>query len=239
MSTTETKARAEGAIVPDAAGDVKAAMAEFVNDLRAFKDDIETKMQQQEERQTMLHAKSQTGRRPALATSAEIEVPHQKAFEDYIRSGDDDALRGLSLEGKGMSTVVSGDGGYLVDPQTSATVKGVLKSTASIRRIATVVNVESTSYDVLIDTAEMGAGWASESGSVNETGTGQIDRITIPLHELSALPKASQRLLDDSAFDIEGWLAGRIADTFAFASSSCDVFFHSGRGREHQLERCV
>ena len=32
---------------------------------------------------------------------------------------------------------------------------------------------------------------------MTETATPQIDRITIPLHELSALPKASQRLLDD------------------------------------------
>ena len=229
MSTTETKARAEGAAVPDAAGDVMAAMAEFVSDLRTFRDDIQVKFDKQEERKTMLQAKSQTGRRPALATTAEIEVPHQKAFEDYIRSGDDDALRGLALEGKGMSTAVSGDGGYLVDPQTSDSVKSVLKSTASIRRIATVVNVEATSYDVLIDTAEMGAGWASETGSVSETGTGQIDRITIPLHELSALPKASQRLLDDAAFDIDGWLAERIADTFARAEAAA---FVSGDGVE-------
>ena len=47
-----------------------------------------------------------------------------------------------------------------------------------------------------------------------------IDRISIPLHELSELPKASQRLLDDSAFDIESWLAGRIADKFSRAEAA-------------------
>jgi HK97 family phage major capsid protein len=66
----------------------------------------------------------------------------------------------------------------------------------------------------------VGAGWATENGSLAETDTPQIDRITIPLHELSALPKASQRLLDDSAFDIEGWLAGRIANKFARAEAA-------------------
>ena len=40
---------------------------------------------------------------------------------------------------------------------------------------------------------------------------------------MSALPKASQRLLDDSAFDIEGWLAGRIADRFARAEASAFI----------------
>ena len=38
------------------------------------------------------------------------------------------------------------------------------------------------------------------------------------------MPKASQRLLDDSAFDIEGWLAGRIADKFA--RSEADAFIN-------------
>jgi len=42
-----------------------------------------------------------------------------------------------------MSTAINGDGGYLVDPQTSDVIKSVLKSTASIRSIATVVNVEA------------------------------------------------------------------------------------------------
>ncbi|HIP24714.1 MAG TPA: phage major capsid protein, partial [Rhodobacteraceae bacterium] len=90
-----------------------------------------------------------------------------------------------------------------------------------------VVQVESTAYDVLVDQTDIGAGWADETSSTSETGTPQIDRISIPLHELSALPKASQRLLDDSAFDVEGWLAGRIADKFSRAES---LSFVSGDG---------
>jgi HK97 family phage major capsid protein len=76
---------------------------------------------------------------------------------------------------------------------------------------------------VLVDHSDVDTGWATEAGTVSEGATPQIDRITIPLHELSALPKASQRLLDDSAFDIEGWLAGRIADKFARAEAAAFV----------------
>jgi len=217
MSKTETKA--SGAIaVPDGqspAGEVKTAMAGFLNDLKDFQAEIKSKLKQQEERLTMLDRKSVTMGRPALSTAAEADVPHQKAFEAYVRSGDDDGLRGLVLEGKALNTTVAGDGGYLVDPQTSESVKSVLSSTASLRQVANVVNVDATSFDVLIDRSDLGAGWADETTATTETGTPQIERISIPLFELSALPKASQRLLDDSAFDIEGWLAGRIADKFA------------------------
>jgi len=228
MSKTEIKASGgEGVSAQSPAGEVKTALAGFVADVAAFQAEMKTKFQQQEERMTMLDRKSLMRGRPALSAAAEAEAPHAKAFESYVRNGDDDALRGLELEGKAMSTAVAGDGGYLVDPQTAETIRSVLKSTASIRQIANVVNVDATSYDVLVDTSDVGAGWATEAAATGETGTPSIQRITIPLHELSALPKASQRLLDDSAFDIEGWLASRIADKFARSEA---MAFISGDG---------
>lgn len=225
MSKTDRKARDVGHAPTDLspAAEVKTAMAGFVNDLNAFQDNLNSKLNQQEERLNMHERKTMTHSRPALSTAADVEAPHQKAFNAYLRSGDDDALRGIQLEGKAMSTSVSADGGYLVDPQTAETIQSVLNSAASMRSIANVVNVEATSYDVLIDHTDIGAGWADETTATAETGTPSIDRISIALHELSALPKASQRLLDDSAFDIEGWLAGRIADKFARAEAAAFV----------------
>lgn len=207
----------------EAALDIKQAIASFVSDIKGFRGEIEQKLQQTEERMTMLDRKSQIAARPHLAAADEAGAPHRKAFNAYLRSGEDDGLRGLELDGKAMTTAVAGDGGYLVDPQTAETIQSVLRSAASVRAIASVVNVEATSYDVLVDHTEMGSGWATETASVSETATPVIDRISIPLHELSALPKASQRLLDDSAFDVEGWLAGRIAEKFARAEAAAFV----------------
>ncbi|MGB5863765.1 MAG: phage major capsid protein [Sulfitobacter sp.] len=205
------------------AEDVRRAVTDFVKQFKGFQSDVETKLQQTEERMTMLDRKTLTAARTPLAGAIEAGAPHKRAFNAYVRSGDDDGLRGLELEGKALSTAVNSDGGYLVDPQTSDIVKSVLNTTASIRAIASVVNVEATSYDVLVDHSDVGAGWATESSTVGESDTPQIDRITVQLHELSALPKASQRLLDDSAFDIEGWLAGRIADKFARAEAGAFI----------------
>lgn len=205
------------------AEEVRRAVSGFVSDFKGFQAKIETKLQQTEERVTMLDRKTITAARPPLAGAADAGAPHQKAFNAYVRNGDDDGLRGLELEGKALSTAVNSDGGYLVDPQTSDRVKSVLNSTASIRAIAQVVTVEATSYDVLVDHSDVGAGWATESSTIGESDTPQIDRITVQLHELSALPKASQRLLDDAAFDIEGWLAGRIADKFARAEAGAFI----------------
>ncbi|APO86931.1 phage major capsid protein [Marivivens sp. JLT3646] len=203
--------------------DLKSAITDFVCEFKQFSNGVHAKIQQQEDRMTKYDRKSLMASRPALSGAEMIEAPHQKAFAAYLRSGEDEGLRDLPLEGKAMSTAVAADGGYLVDPQTSDTIKSALTATASIRAIASIVTVESTSYDVLIDHTEMGSGWANEAANQSETATPQIDRITIPVNELSAMPKISQRLLDDSAFDIEGWLAGRIADKFARSEASAFV----------------
>ncbi|SFQ15385.1 phage major capsid protein, HK97 family [Roseivivax halotolerans] len=226
MTTTETTSRAGEDVSPVAR--VGAAMAGLVGDIRAMQAELHQKLDAQEERLTMLDRKSAIrAARPALAATTETGAPHQKAFTAYLRSGDDDALRGLELEGKALSTAVNSDGGYLVDPQTSETIASVLAGAGSIRSVANVVNVEATSFDVLIDRNDAGAGWANETSATGETGTPTIERISIPLFELNAMPKASQRLLDDAAFDVETWLAGRIADKFSRAEAAA---FVSGDG---------
>ncbi len=208
----------------DAVADATMALSDFLNAFNGFQAKMTTKLQQQDDRMTLLDRKMMTARtRPTLAAAADLDAPHQKAMAAYLRSGDDDGLRGLTLEAKGLTSQMAAEGGYLVDPQTSDTVRGVLMATASLRQVANVVNVEATSFDVLVDHTEMGSGWATETAALTETATPQIDRISIPLHELSAMPKASQRLLDDAAFDIEGWLATRIADKFARAEAAAFV----------------
>lgn len=188
---------------------------------------IQTKLQKQEKRLTMLDRNQIS--RPTLAHHDAPDAPHKKAFNTYLRSGEDGDLRGLEIETKGLSTLVNSDGGYLVDPQTANAINSSLSGAASVRAIASVVTVEASSYDVLIDHSEIGAGWSNEGSVPSESDTPQIDRITIPLHELNALPKASQRLLDDSAFDIEGWLAARISDKFTRAEGAA---FVSGNGAD-------
>ena len=225
MTPPETKSR-DGGDVP-LSHSLANSLAGFVNDLKGLKADLHAKLDTQENRLTMLDQKMMAARvRPALS-SEPIEAPHQKAFDAYVRNGDEDALRALDFESKALSSAVASDGGYLVDPATSESIQSVLQSSASLRAISTLVNVDATSYDVLVDRGELGFGWATEAAATSETATPTIERISIPLHELSALPKASQRLLDDAAFDIEAWLAGRIAERFSRAEAAA---FISGNG---------
>lgn len=223
MKTTGTASRAGEGACDAPAQEVKAKVAGFISEFNAFQDELKSKLQQQEERLTMLDRKTYAAGRPALSASADLEAPHKKAMAAYVRHGEDDGLRGLTLEGKAMSTAVSGDGGYLINPEMAERIQGVLRSTVSVRSIANVVNVESGSFDVVIDRTDLGSGWATEIASFAETATPTIERISIKLQELAAMPKISQRLLDDAAFDVEGWLSERIANKFARAEAAAFI----------------
>ncbi|MDQ7263401.1 phage major capsid protein [Paracoccus sp. PS-1] len=214
---TEVKAAA-GADMP---GELGVEMLGFVNELKAFRADIQKRLEAQEERMTMLDRKTISRARAPLSAEADQGAPHQKAFDAYIRHGDDGALRGLPLEGKAMTT--TSDGGFLAAPTVALQVQEALNVTASLRRVANVVTVESATYEVLVDMGDIAHGWSTEAGTQAETGTSTVQRVVIPVHELSAMPKASQRLLDDSAFDVETWLAGRIAEKFARAEATAFV----------------
>lgn len=209
-------------------GELREVLAEFVRDIKQMHAGIETRMDKQEKTMSTIQAKAAARARPTLSAEPH-EAPHRKAFDAYVRSGDDTPMRGLEVEGKSLTTVTADTTGFLVDPQTSDTVRGVLNATASIRRVATVVNVEATSFDVLVDHGTRGYGWSSETEARAETDIAQVARISIRLHELSAMPKASQRLLDDAAFDVEGWIAQRIAETFARAEAAA---FVTGNGED-------
>ena len=73
----------------------------------------------------------------------------------------------------------------------------------------------------------MGAGWTTETGAVSDTTTATIYKESIPTFELYAQPKATQRLIDDSAIDIEAWIAEKVADIFSRTENTA---FISGNG---------
>ena len=55
----------------------------------------------------------------------------------------------ISASEKGLT--VASDGGFLAAPQVAETVQNVLRSGASLRRLANVVAIESASYEVLVE----------------------------------------------------------------------------------------
>lgn len=146
--------------------------------------------------------------------SNEIAGEHKSAFVSYIRKGVESDLS--LLEQKALSVGSDTDGGYLVTPQMSENISKYVIDNSPMRKLASVTNVSTDSLDIIEDRDAAGAAWASsESASVSDSDTPEINKISITAHELVAQPKATQKLIDDSSIDVEAWLTEKLVEIFA------------------------
>jgi len=147
---------------------------------------------------------------------AEEYLATKAAVDQYLRRGEKGITRDQEeLLQKAMSTDSDPDGGYSVMPDTSGRIVQFVFDTSPIRQIAAVQTISSDALEGYNDLDEAGSGWVSERGSRPETDTPELGRYRIQAHELYAEPRATQRLLDDSELDVEGWLATKVSDKFA------------------------
>jgi HK97 family phage major capsid protein len=75
--------------------------------------------------------------------------------------------------------------------------------------------ISSDALEGIEDLNEADAGWVGETSTRSETNTPNVGKWRIPVQEMYAQPKATQKLLDDAAVDIESWLSMKIADKLA------------------------
>lgn len=164
------------------------------------------------------------GQRPALdGVKGGAVDPARAAFVDrYLRQGLE-----AGVELKSFAGASGAAGGYAVPREIDAVIGSTLKAISPIRGIANVVRTGTAGYRKLVTAGGVVAGWASETGARGETATPSFNEIVPPSGELYANPAASQAMLDDAQFDVEGWLAGEIAREFAVAEGAA---FVSGNG---------
>lgn len=126
-----------------------------------------------------------------------------------------------------MSVGSDPDGGYTVTPDTSGRIVKKIYETSPMRQVASVVTIGTDRLEGFNDLGEGTAGWVGETQARPATGTPQLGKWEIPVHEIYAFPMVTQKLLDDSMFDIEAWLAEKTSDKFTRTENAA---FISGDG---------
>lgn len=159
--------------------------------------------------------------RPALAVPG--RAGRSTAFADaYLRKGADQGF-----EVKRLTVSNGAEGGLAVPAEIDQRIETTLKSISPVRAIADVVKIGSANYRKLVAVGGVASGWVAESAGRPETATPAFTEIAPPMGEIYANPAATQAMLDDAMFDVEGWLANEIATEFARAEG---VAFVSGTG---------
>jgi HK97 family phage major capsid protein len=156
-------------------------------------------------------------RRPALAHETKMvsmaELEHAKAFDAYIRHGEATGLK--RLEAKALSAGSDADGGFLVPEETEREIGRRLSQVSPIRAIAGNRQVSGNVYRKPFLITGAASGWVGETAARPQTDSPTLAELSFPTMELYAMPAATQTLLDDSAVNIDEWIAAEIDTVFA------------------------
>ncbi len=176
-------------------------------------DELEVKMQ----RNTIARAQGEL--------SAE-DAAYKSAFNRYFRKGEK-ALGDVEI--KALATDSDPDGGYLLPRNVRAGMIERLVQFSPIRALASIESIGvGDSLDVPKEgSTNFGSGWTSERATRNESTTGTFALDQIPTFEQYAKPRATQKMLDDNSFDVEGWISRKVEQRFGVDEGTA---FVSGNG---------
>jgi len=145
-----------------------------------------------------------------------------KAFDVFLRSGDPADLK-LSSEG---SVGTQTEGGYWVGPFISDSITATIRESSPIRQIARAETIPAgagDAFEEILDRDEAAASWVGEKQARPDTDSPDVAAFRVPLHEIYASPKQTQKLLDMTSFDIAGWLNGKVTDKFGRTENTAFV----------------
>ncbi len=225
----ETKAAGDGAELADAFG-------EFMHTFEAFREANDEKLAALErragadvvtaekldrisrgldEQKRALDQLSLKRARPALGQgpAGRETSEHKSAFDAYLRSGEDRALR--VLDTKAMSYGSGPDGGYLVPPEVETEIGRRLSVLSPIRSIASVRQVSSAVLKKPFSISGPAVGWVAETASRPQTASSTLAELQFPTMELYAMPAATPTLLEDAVVDLDQWISAEVETAFA------------------------
>jgi HK97 family phage major capsid protein/HK97 family phage prohead protease len=157
---------------------------------------------------------------PADNDNAEIE---QKAFNSFVRRG---VERMPVEEQKALTVSVDANGGYLA-PEAfgNEILKGIVQW-SPIRAYAKVVSIASAEIKIPRRLTGTSATWVAEIA--NRTASGMtFEQATFTPYELATYTDVSVQLLEDNAYNLEGYLAEDLAESFGKTEGTA---FVSGDG---------
>ena len=177
------------------------------------------------DRLTLKGARPRLSHSPHYSSGASLQ--HKAAFDGYMRRGDAGGLLALERKALAISTNDGADGGYLVPPEVEAAVLRGVKEISPIRAIAGNRTVSASVYKKPFSVTGPATGWVAETTTRDETNSPTLAELAFPTMEIYAMPSATQSLLDDSAVNIDEWLAEEIQVAFASQEGAA---FVSGDG---------
>lgn len=140
-----------------------------------------------------------------------------EAFGEFLRKGNTSKLLTKALSSG------ADDGGVSIVGDLGKRILHTVNTKSVMRQLASVETISSSALEIIVEDGAFASGWIGESEARNVTDTPHLRKKTIPAHELYAQPKATQKLMDDAAIDINSWLVERLSDSFIKAENEAFI----------------
>ena len=113
-----------------------------------------------------------------------------------------------------FNTASATEGGNLVPQDLYERIIMRANKISAIRRLATIRPTTVNDVEVIVEKGGLVAEWGTETGAKGETKVEGFDKVVISCHDLYAVPKATNRMLSDNAFNLEEYIVEKIAQAF-------------------------
>lgn len=156
---------------------------------------------------------------------------YAKAYEGFLKYG---SACNTLREGS------DGEGGYLVPDEFERRVVRALTEKNVMRQLGKVIQTERTmTFSVAKGIGS--ADWIPEEGIIPVT-TGEFDEVKLEAHKVATSIRVSDELLEDNAFDLEGFIADQFAQRIGDAEEEAFLYGNGAAkplGLIYQLDREV
>ena len=143
---------------------------------------------------------------------AKMEMKTGRASDEYKKNFWN-ALRSkypLPSVTNALQVGTDSEGGYLVPDKFERTLIEALEEENIFRRIATVIHSNSGDRKIPVVASKGTAGWIDEEGLYPESDD-SFGQLSLGAYKLGTMIKISEELLNDSAFDMEGYITREFA----------------------------
>lgn len=143
---------------------------------------------------------------------------YSTAFNSHFKRGEVQAA---------LNKGAADEGGYLAPVEWDRTVTARLLEISPLRALCGSQTIGNNGFSKLFAIRGTTSGWVGEVAVRPETGTSTFGSVTYNTGEIYANPAATQGMLDDSAVNLEAWLAGEVEEEFALQEG---IAFLTGSG---------
>ena len=189
-------------------------------DVDAFTDTIDRR-EKQARSESMLSSDAGSSRvaRKSVTQAEMLESDeYRAAFDKYIRYG---AQSLVGDEARDLQTGVNSEGGYLTETVLDRKLVETLDELNIMRQLCTVIQT-SSDRNITVESDAAAAVWMDEEAAFTSDDIA-LSQVSLSAYKLGSIMKVSDELLQDSVFDLTGYLATNFARRLSNAEEASFV----------------